>query len=261
MTKLLLSSVGLLIALAAAPAVAADMPVKSPPLYVPAWSWSGFYIGINGGYSIGRDNIQQTLLFTSPPPPVVFGQPSDMVVSPVGGVFGAQIGWNWQVGTNVFGVEADAQWTRQSHTVCGLLCESGGGPGQGVIANTVTHEVKWLATARGRLGFAQDSYLLYVTGGAAWARVNETDMLEVDPFFVAGSSSSHTRVGWTAGVGIEVRLWGNLTGKLEYLYVDLGRMNTNLTLAFPTGMESIGIVSDLRDNIIRAGLSYKFGWH
>jgi outer membrane immunogenic protein len=120
--------------------------------------------------------------------------------------------------------------------------------------------VKWLATARGRFGHATDVYLLYVTGGAAWGQVNETDTAQLDPIPVQTASFSRTRTGWTAGGGIEVRLFGNLTGKLEFLYVDLGR--TTNTFAFPgiVGTHSFTTVSTIRDNIVRAGLNYKFDW-
>ena len=78
---------------------------------------------------------------------------------------------------------------------------------------TVDQRLKWLATVRGRLGWANDGYLLYVTGGGAFGRIDETDFLPTNP---NAASFSQNRSGWTAGGGIEARLWGNWTGKLEY---------------------------------------------
>ena len=118
-----------LFASATVPAIAADLPVRPPPpmapVMAPYLNWSGFYIGINGGYSWGK--ADRTLTFfntvTGVPivPPVALGGTNDSDLD--GGLFGGQIGYNWQSGTWVFGLETDAQWTNQkgsANFLCGV---------------------------------------------------------------------------------------------------------------------------------------------
>jgi outer membrane immunogenic protein len=234
-------------------ASAADMPVKAPRL-VPGWSWAGLYGGINGGYSFGRDPFTQTMNIAA-------GMASS-VATPRGGLFGGQIGYNWQFAHVVIGAEADAQWAGQSDTSCGLLCLFDNVTSE-FDANVLHQKLDWFATARARLGWANDGYLLYVTGGPAWAGIRGTDTFNIDgvPPFVA--SFSNTRDGWAAGVGIEARLFGNWTAKLEYLHLDFGTIRNSAS--FPTqcgpvacaGPYTLATSSAVRDDIIRVGLNYK----
>jgi outer membrane immunogenic protein len=248
MRKLVLAAIAALIA---GPGVAADLPVRAPaykaaPLAA-VWSWSGLYIGIDGGYGFGNDPFSQTVVR----PGGNAASFEKSVVAPKGGFFGGQMGYNWQVGNIVFGVEGDAQWSGQHDKVCGFLCEAAVGF---VEATTVEQKLKWFATARGRLGWANESYLLYVTGGGAWAGIDETDaFIDAGLTFVAGSS--RTKSGWAVG-GIETRLWGDWTAKLEYLHIDLG----SATSVLPVSGASIITDSRIRDDIVRAGINYKFGY-
>jgi outer membrane immunogenic protein len=256
MKKLILTGAALA-ALLGGSAMAADLPAapiyKAPPP-VAVWSWSGFYIGLNGGYSFGSDDFTQSLT----QPGIVANSFDKHTVAPRGGLFGGQAGYNWQVGSVVLGVEGDAQWADQRGTSCGLLCLNQTGQTAGI---TVTQKLKWFSTVRGRLGWAHDSYLLYVTGGGAWAGIEENDALVVSGGGggTFGASSSTTKSGWTAGAGIEAQLWGNWTGKLEYLHMDLGNMTTVFVPAPAAGI-TILTTSHIRDDLIRAGLNYKFGY-
>jgi len=266
MKKLFLVSAALA-ALIAAPALAADLAVKARPYPppVPVWSWSGFYIGINGGYSVGTDDFTQTLFLA---PGTTAASFTNNTIAPKGGLFGGQIGFNWQTGPVVWGVEADAQWARQTATACGsLVCFNetfAGAPGLVLTqATTVYQKLKWFSTARGRIGWANDGALIYITAGGAWAGIDETDtiFLSTPPTQVA--SFSRTASGVAYGAGIEMRLWAGWTAKVEYLHLDLsGATNTFALLppVFLAGSTLTTTTGRIRDDIFRVGLNYKFGW-
>jgi outer membrane immunogenic protein len=202
-------------------AQAADIPppVRAPataPAMVPIYNWTGFYIGANGGGGWGHSKWDSTDGFN---------------VS--GGLIGGTIGYNYQAGQVVWGVEGDVDWSNikgSTNTLCPLGCET---------SNT------WLATARGRLGYAADRFMPYVTGGAAFG-----DIRTSTPGF-AGNSTN--KVGWTVGGGIEFALGGNWTAKAEYLYVDLGSFDCGIAC----GAAATDNVS-FHTNVVRAGINYRF---
>jgi outer membrane immunogenic protein len=218
MKKILLAGVGVL-ALGLGHASAADIvrrapPAKAPVYVAPPFTWTGFYAGINGGYGWGTSE------FSAP------FAPSSFDIS--GGLVGGTLGYNYQVGQFVFGIEGDidASWIRGSAACGGFTCET---------------RNNWLGTVRGRLGYAFDRFLPYVTGGAAIGDI-ETK--------VAGLGSSRdTNVGWTVGGGLEYAINGPWSLKVEYLYVDLGN-----------GGDVAGTAADadFKTSIVRAGLNYRF---
>jgi outer membrane immunogenic protein len=224
---------------------ASALPARAP---VAPWNWSGGYIGINAGYGVGNDPFTQEF-FTPLPSASTF---TNANVSPTGGLLGGQAGYNWQVGTFVFGFEGDAQWTSLHDTSCGLICTTAFAPNS---YTTVEQKLDWLATARGRLGWAHDGYLLYVTGGAAFGGIEETDAVPT----IASASFRQTRTGWTAGGGIETHISGNWTAKLEYLHIDLGSTTNMFAYTFGGFPFAFSTSSSLRDDIVRAGVNYKFG--
>jgi outer membrane immunogenic protein len=221
MKQTVLASLGLLaIAAVATPAMAADLPVrptvKAPPYVPQAYNWSGFYFGINGGYGFGTSSWIGTDNFNIN-----------------GGLVGGTAGYNWQVGQAVFGLEGDGDWSgiRGSTTTgCPAGCET---------------RNDWLATFRGRLGYAADRFLPYVTGGLAVGDIKATT-----PGFPGIDTG---RAGWTVGGGVEFAIAGPWTAKLEYLYVDLGSANCG----FSCGTFTPDNV-DLKTNIVRGGINYKF---
>ena len=193
MKKFLLASAGIL-AMSVIAASAADlprqrMPAKAEPVYVPpVWSWTGFYVGINGGGGFGRSD------FAAPFPSGSFDTS--------GGLVGGTLGYNYQMDNVVLGVEGDIDWTniRGSAACAGTICET---------------RNDWLGTARGRLGYAFGSFMPYVTGGLAVGNIKNS---------IAGvGSASETKAGWTAGGGVEAHVSGPWSVKAEYLFVDLGR--------------------------------------
>jgi outer membrane immunogenic protein len=241
-----------ILAISSVSALAADMApryTKAPAMVAsPAYSWTGFYAGVNAGYGVAAD--PSTLdAFTNPV--IGFDNLESYKISPAGVLGGVQVGANWQTGLWVFGLETDFQGTSQKDSVCVLICST-----DGTVSATVSQKLPWFGTVRGRVGVAVDRSLLYVTGGLAYGRV-ETSVTEVDGPTTA-ASISETKTGWTVGGGIEAALTGNWTAKVEYLYVDLGSQTLSFVdAAGPPG--AITATAAMRDHIFRAGVNYRLG--
>ena len=222
MRSVLLTTVALL-AVAATAAVAADLPRAVParaPAYLPiGYNWTGFYVGINGGYAWGRSHWSS------------FGSSSD----PSGAMVGGTAGYNWQGAGSpwVFGLEGDLDWTNIKGTFVNATCPIG-----------CQTQNDWLGTVRGRLGYAWDRVMPYVTGGLAVGNIKASQ-----PGF---AGVNDTNVGWSAGAGIEAALAGNWTAKLEYLHVDLG--HTNCVVGACALSTRVGFHADE----VRAGVNYRF---
>ena len=178
-------------------ALAADLSVPPPPrapvAFIPpppVFTWSGIYIGGNGGYSFG----------TSTPS---LGGLSGAGFSTNGAVAGGTIGGNYQTGAFVFGVEGDFDWDniKGNPSAC-IGCQ---------VSST------WLATARGRVGVAWDRLLFYGTGGVAFQNVK---FAVTAPPLTAPLATTVNAIGWTAGGGVEYALSPNWSVKAEYLYVN-----------------------------------------
>jgi outer membrane immunogenic protein len=281
MKKIVSAGIGLL-ALAGAmqPAAAADIAVKAPvykapPFVVDAWNWTGFYVGLNGGYSWGRSRTDVTY-FTVPggvpivPPP---GSITSANFNLNGGVFGAQAGYNWQSGSWVGGIETDIQWSGQKGSadfLCAVIPVAGGPclPGAtfapaGATGATlhIDQNLQWFGTLRGRIGgLVTPSVLAYLTGGLAYGEIKTAGTLGgFTPGGVATAvafSNNVTKAGWTIGGGLEGRLGGNWTGKVEYLYMDLGTVSGTVNNA-PAGIGA-NWSSRITDNIFRVGVNYHF---
>jgi outer membrane immunogenic protein len=249
------------VAAISAPAAAADMrmPVKAPPpVAAVVFSWTGFYIGANAG------GVWSEADFGYAANPAGFGVVGAAAINVAGTnsydqsgfTAGGQIGYNWQTGIWVWGLEGDVQYTDvKGGGVIPVL----GAP----IGTVVTQDYKseWLATIRGRLGVAFDRVLIYGTAGVAFAEVKWADsvIFPATGTFNAAASSD-TRVGWVAGGGIEWAFAPNWSLKGEALYVDLGEVGyTSLNsapLVFPTA--TIAHDHKLTEIIARAGINYRF---
>ena len=206
----------------------------------PAVNWSGFYVGGNFGYAIERTPTDTYSL--------VYGTSDQSPMTPRSVVGGVQAGANWQMRHWVLGVEADYQRTHQSESDCGT-CLSNNSTNRGQTIN-------WLATARGRVGYAFGQTLYYATGGLALTRVN-ADYFAIDGGPLASGNFSDTKTGWTLGCGVETALSGNWTAKAEYLFLDFG----NITHLMPVvgSTDQAGFSSDIRDHVFRFGVNYHFG--
>jgi len=269
--RILLSTIAALAIGTASAALAADLPVKAPPPPpAPVWNWTGFYIGVNGGYSWGRSS--RDLNFFNPLNGVILATGTGGGRDMNGGLFGGQIGYNWQSSNWVFGVEFDAQWTGQRGSTT-VLCPVGGCFPAATIAplasgGTATLEDKlaWLSTFRGRLGVTvTPSVLLYATGGGAWGEIDSTLGLTAltatgIPVAVVGSRNTN-RFGWTVGAGIEAMFSPNWSAKLEYLYVDMGSISNSVVMPTASGIPlGANVTSRVTDSIIRAGINYHFNY-
>lgn len=223
-------------------ASAADLPRKSPPIQpiiaVPAFSWTGFYVGANAGYGIGTNTQSNSLVGRTPVAARIVGDPD-------GFIGGGQIGYNYQFQNNiVVGFEADFQ---------GTTLETNR---SNVFGTTAQGSLDYFGTARARVGYAfggtnslLDRTLLYVTGGFAYG--NNTLSL------ANYRSPSSTQFGYVVGGGLEYAVTNNWTVKLEGLYVDLGRDNYTFTNANPV-IPAVSTRNQLEFGVIRAGVNYKF---
>jgi outer membrane immunogenic protein len=248
-------------------ALAADLPArtytKAPIMAEPVYNWTGFYIGGNVGYSWGRSS--DTSYYSNGAGTLFTSAGRSNLDGVVGG---GQIGYNWQVQNWVWGFEADIQGTDEKGSR-DLTCPTGVcTPPFGVIAvfpgpavpTTLTQKIDWFGTVRARGGIlVTPQVLLYATGGLAYGEVNSSETIGLAG---TGFSANNTNVGWTVGAGVEGAIGGNWTAKLEYLYVDLGRMSGSFTTpiaALGGGFISSNYSSRVTDNVLRVGVNYKFG--
>jgi outer membrane immunogenic protein len=219
MKKLLLSTVSLL-ALASA-AGAADMPVKAVRAPVEIPTWAGFYLGIQGGVASHKGYFNDIDDFASNGANDNSTPHSD---SKIGGIFGVNAGYNFQSGNFVYGVEGDWSWlgVKAGSTTFGL----NGFAGSSFVTS---YDVRWLATARARVGLAVDANLFYVTGGAAFGGVNNTANNLLPGILRNSFTQNTTKIGWTVGGGIEHMFGPHWTARAEARYVDLGRSSVSCT--------------------------------
>jgi outer membrane immunogenic protein len=222
MKRILFAGASVLALSAALPAAAADLPRQSAPYgapaYMPAYNWTGFYLGLNAGGGWGSSDWAGM----------------GVTNSPGGGMIGVTAGYNWQGPGNpwVFGIEADIDWTNfNDSTACqfGTICET---------------RSDWFGTARGRVGYAWDRFMPYFTGGLAFGNIEASQS--------GFGSVSDTNIGWTVGAGLEAAIAPRWTAKVEYLYADMGDTSCGIPVCSrPTNV-------DLRMNILRGGLNYRF---
>jgi outer membrane immunogenic protein len=207
-------------AIVSSAASAADIPSKALPYSSPVYApiWTGFYAGVNAGYGWATWDA---------------GFSTDKMKGFNGG---AQLGYNWQISSFVLGVEGDLQYSAQKRTTSETI---------GGVVVTGEEKIPYFGTARGRVGYAFDSVMIYGTGGAAWTNFKAS--LSALGLTV---STETTKMGWTAGGGVEWMFMPRWSVKAEYLYIDAG--TTTLTIA---GVSASG---KLKDQIARIGINYHF---
>jgi len=228
------------VALIATRALAADLAVKAPPMVPPpVFTWTGFYIGVEGGYGWGNADQTDATGFDS----------GRYNVS--GGLVGGTLGYNWQINQFVLGLEGDGSgaWIRGS--TAGAFGGCGGAPPQ------CFSELQALGTFRGRVGVAFGNILPFATGGLAVGSIHGSEGTTLAAGAVG--SGSATVAGWTVGGGLEAKLPQNWSIKAQYLYVDLGNQTIfNDTIPFPPPPAVVGQRIRFTTNIVQAGLNYKF---
>jgi outer membrane immunogenic protein len=179
------------------------------------------------------------------------------------GTAGGQVGCNWQRSQWVFGVEGDANWSglrTNDFNAYPDIPPLPGGVGFVARNQTVTQDINWFATFRGRVGVAFGSSLFYGTGGLAVGNVRSVGNVNI----FAGTTNfdgsyDATRFGWTVGAGWEQMLGANWSVKGEYLYVDLGKFSYNVILP-PAGLAGYWRNDvETQFHVFRVGLNYRFG--
>jgi len=228
-----------------------------------ASNWSGCYAGGNIGYSLGRAKTDTTF----PNPTTTYSSANNLI----GAVGGGQIGCNWLTSPAwLAGLEADIQWSGedgsfQSNNPFFLVVTPGVTNFVGTNTVDATSKITWLGTARGRFGYLWNDMLMFATGGLAYGEVKLSGTATTAGSFctptpVCGAplsqsvaiGGSNVNVGWTVGGGFEAVLpFPSWTWKVEYLYVDLGKLNAT---------NAVGLVTSTKftDNIVRLGLNYHF---
>jgi outer membrane immunogenic protein len=225
-------------------AAAADLPMKAPPPVVAIYDWTGFYLGVSGGGSLGQSShIDQAT-----------GLPDTIGYNVKGGLVGGTVGYNWQISSFVVGFEGDISWVGEygSH-----IDDASTGPFANPASpanptiQSFTKET-WNATARGRVGYAVNNLLFYGTGGYAGAGVEAGIKSAATNALLA--SATGTRNGWTAGGGLEWGFAPNWSAKFEWLYMKFNSAAFNTVLG-----EGPRSSVPLDDNVVRAGINYRFG--
>jgi len=216
---------------------AADLPTA--PVYQPAaapvvvrqiYNWTGFYLGVNGGYGWGSQN----------PFNIITDRFDNFSTGLSGGAFGGTIGAQIQASHVVMGLEADLDWANiKGSTVANPTI---GGVPQGLV--NATTNIDWESTVRARVGYASDNWLFYGTGGLALlgAKTSLTALAGgTCGSIIVGCSASNRQAGLVLGGGLEYGFTESISAKLEYLYI------TAASLAVSQHGE------------VRAGLNYRFG--
>jgi outer membrane immunogenic protein len=252
-------------------AYAAAAPIlKAPPALV-ASSWSGPYLGLGTGIRSSKTDASVTRWTDNVTDQLA---PCAAIIAAVGGcVFGEPLndtawrgsvygGFNWQFAPQlVGGVEADWGFADKTTTLAGMTYPVNGFFG-GRLTDTFSVKTGWDASLRGRIGvLAHPAVLVYATGGAAWLRVESTTVCGFDcDIAPAVITQTHTKAGWTAGVGLEAMLWSNWMVRGEYRYADFGTISNTDTRTAPGFTRIVSYDLDVRTHTMTFGLAYKFDW-
>jgi outer membrane immunogenic protein len=268
MRNLLFAGAAACALLTASSASAADVgPIRKgpPPMasFVP-FSWNGFYFGVNAGYGFkddnevtvtGRDPVNVTSITGG-------ARPASVDLDPDGFIGGGQIGYNWQFGAFVYGVETDIQYAKFAS---GRTITTPSLGGADALNNTFWQELEYFGTFRARVGIAADRTLYYVTGGFAYGgtdnNVTFTSALPAGATQYFGRRK-HVDVGYSVGAGVEYAFANNMSVRAEYLYFNLGRgdpVSVN-PVPFPTPVTGSGYDASFKTDghLLRGGFNWRF---
>jgi len=226
----------------------ADLPRRAAhlaPAPLPVFTWTGFYAGLQVGGAWGRDRAS---LFLDDRTPFEFGGFGGLTGNRLtydidGVVGGGHVGFNYQVGPVVWGVEGDIE---------GSGIEGRRAVSDGPLSIAAKTEIDWLSSIRGRVGLAFDRTLFYATGGMVVGEITNT--YTSTGFGAPGPDrSTFAEWGWTAGGGIEHAFTNSLSARVEYRYTQFETFENRAPL------NTSGIVRHEPDfHAIRGGVSYKF---
>ena len=227
-------------------AKAADLPArpayKAAPIAAPMYNWSGFYLGVNGGYGWNNQCVDITAING------IGGFFAEGCKSAGGGAVGGQVGYRWQAGQLVFGLEGQGDWTNIRNTRVSLQNP----------ANTFRSPLDGLGLFTGQIGYAMDNVLLYAKGGAA---VGSQNFGIYDTLSGTGLAyADRTRWGGVVGVGFEYGFTPNWTVGIEYDYLwRVNDSNTWLTPSLAPRIASITTNTSTDVNLLTLRVNYKFG--
>jgi outer membrane immunogenic protein len=257
----LLSSLAVICSLGGAhSALAADMATKAPPAPIApaaAYNWAGWYVGGNIGYGWGGSS-DPNVSFADPGAAIGFagyfaaGGNVTPDLHPTGVIGGGQVGYNWTLTPSwVGGLVADFQGSGIKSSATNTFVPIA------VTNQSNSEQIDWFGTVRAKLGYTQNNWLLYATGGLAYGRVESSGSFVFPGVVTLTGSNNATNVGWAAGAGLDYALTSNWIVGVEYLYVDLGHVSyTESTPAFPGS--TLTINNRAETQIVRASLDYKF---
>lgn len=240
-------------------AYAADLPTKAPRVFPVYNTWGGFYVGAHAGAGLGSDGIQSMAdpaagLIFGGFDPVTFGSSAKL-----GAVGGIQLGYNWQPAPAwLLGVEGDFSFAslHNSNSTAPLTAAAFTAivPGSSL---SMSADVKWLSSIRGRVGYIWDNDLLYLTGGAAWKNTDFRSQLVALAPFVSQTNFNKTQSGWVLGGGVDRMLTANWIIGAQYLFYHFGTESAGAVFT-PGG--TLPIAYTWKDNVhvLRADLAYKF---
>jgi len=222
----------------------APAPVMKAPIMAPAFSWSGFYIGGNLGGAWTNSTITDNLFGLS------FGNGNNAVF-----VGGGQVGFNYQTGNFVFGVEGDFDWAaNNNNSLTGVV---------GPLGHTFTGSAndKWMATVAGRLGYAVDRWLIYVKGGGGWVGANGFTVTDVTTGTSVSAGSSNNVSGWLVGGGFEWAFANNWSVRAEYDYFGLSGRSFTVPATLPSLAGDTFTTGNNNIQMATVGINYLFGMH
>jgi outer membrane immunogenic protein len=230
---------------------------------VAAYNWTGFYLGINGGYA--NSNEKTTITGGNPLSGTILATgflPSVLDTGHDGWTFGGQIGWNFQYGGFVWGIETDLQFSDTKASASQLVTLAPLGVPIG-ISGEATAEREWFGTVRGRAGILlNEKLLVYGTGGLAYGSFNHSasaSLIAPAPFgATAAASRSETEWGWTVGAGMEAAFAHNWRLKAEYLYSDYGDASLTYGTTVLGAPVAFTATTPLKYHDFRVGLNYNF---
>lgn len=229
---------------------AADLPPAAPPPMAPAFvpapppfTWTGIYVGINGGYSWGNIATTDT---TGASPPASFNSN--------GGIVGGTFGFNYQIDQFVVGFDGDIDWSGMQFNASSTSSSF-----FGTSTASLTYKNDILSTFAARFGIAADRALFYAKGGGAWTE-EKFDLSGTDPLLGSLSgSNSFSRLGWVVGAGVEYAVTDMITLKAEYNYIDFGTKDETLTAnSSVIGPLTASISSNPTMNVVKVGLNVLF---
>lgn len=249
-------------------AQAADMPLKAPPMGA---SWTGWYIGMNGGGAWGRvspsvTDIGPDAFFAVGNVAAVTGNGSQPF-NTSGGLVGGQIGYLFQAGRTILGFEVAGDWADIKGSVSnGPTLYPLNAPNN--FSWNLSGKSDWLLTVLGRIGLDMGAWYPYVTGGAAISHLTYTANY-VETFYPSNVTNSVSKdaVGWAIGGGAEVRLGQRWMLRGEYLHMEFDNISGNGIIACTAGVGVCATPANattfsynvkFREDLFRAALSYRF---